>query len=128
VQSKEIVIMLDAAAVARAYLQTWNETDEAERNAVLDQYWTSDAQYVDPLMSGTGRAQIGALVGAVHQRFEGFRFRLLGEPNGHGEHVRLSWSFGPEGQEAPIEGSDVVKLRQGRIERVIGFIDKAPPA
>lgn len=119
---------MDAAAIATAYLQTWNETDADRRRAMLARHWTEDARYVDPLMSGAGHTQIDALVGAVHQRFPGFRFALLGTPDGHGEHVRLSWTLGPEGGEPPIEGSDVVRLEGGRIASVVGFIDRAPAA
>ena len=120
--------MTDAARVAQAYLNTWNEADGERRRSVLAEHWTEDASYVDPMMRGDGPAQIDALVAAVHQRFPGFRFRLIGTPDGHGEYVRLSWSLGPDGTSAPIEGSDVVQLHCGQIRRVIGFIDRAPAA
>ena len=87
--------MHDAAAIARTYVDTWNEPDEARRRSMLSRHWTEDASYVDPLMRGEGEAQISGLVGAVQQRFPGFRFALTGTPNGHGDVVRLSWSLGP---------------------------------
>jgi len=40
--------------------------------------------------------------------------------------VRFSWSLGPAGEEAPIEGSDVLTLNGGRVGAVIGFLDKVP--
>jgi hypothetical protein len=120
--------MSDPVTVARAYLDTWNETDDERRRSLLRQHWTNDACYADPLMRGEGEAHIAGLVAAVHQRFPGFRFRLLGTPSGHGEYVRLAWSLGPQGSEPPIEGSDVVVLQDGRIRQVIGFIDRAPAA
>ena len=120
--------MTDAAAIARHYIDTWNEPDEARRRALLARHWSEDASYVDPLMRADGTVQVAGLVAAVQQRFSGFRFALTGTPDGHGEFVRLSWSLGPEGGAAPIEGSDVVELRDGRIGRVIGFIDRAPAA
>jgi len=45
-------------------------------------------------MIGEGPAQIGALIGAVHERFPGFRFALLGTPDGHGDHGRFSGRSG----------------------------------
>jgi hypothetical protein len=113
--------------IARAYLDTWNETDPAKRQSLLKKYWADEATYVDPLMSAEGSEKISSLVGAVHQRFPGFRFKLTGTPNGHGKYVRLSWSLGPDGAEPPIEGSDVVVADAGQIRQVIGFIDRAPP-
>jgi len=112
--------------IARAYLATWNEPEPARRAARLEQDWSADAQYVDPMAAARGTVQIDGLIGAVRQRFAGFRFTLLGTPDGHGDHVRLKWSLGPEGVEAPIEGSDLIELRDGRIHRVIGFLDKLP--
>ena len=120
--------MFDPASIARAYLETWNETDDERRRSLLQKHWTRDASYVDPMMRGEGEATIAGLIGGVHQRFPGFRFRLSGTPNGHGDHVRLSWTLGPDGSEPPIEGSDVVVLQDGRIRQVIGFIDRAPAA
>jgi len=118
--------MSDATTIATNYLQAWNETDAARRASLLREHWTADASYVDPMMSGEGPAQIGALISAVHERFPGFRFSLLDTPDGHGEHVRFSWSLGPAGAEPPIKGSDVVSLQGGRIRRVIGFLDQVP--
>ena len=120
--------MKEPQAIAQAYLETWNETDAQRRSALLRQHWTTQASYVDPLMQGSGEAGIAGLVGAVHQRFPGFRFTQIGTPDGHGDYVRLSWALGPEGQQPPIEGSDVVIVKDGRIDRVIGFIDRAPAA
>lgn len=112
--------------MAEAYLATWNATEPATREALLAEHWSRDARYVDPLMSGSGTDQLGGLIDAVQQRFPSYRFTLRGEPDGHGRYVRLAWSLGEPGREAPIEGSDVLALRDGRIEQVIGFIDRAP--
>src|SRR5262245_52086325 len=83
--------MSDVTRIATTYIDTWNADDETQRRRLLRQHWTDDATYVDPLMRGAGAQQISGLVGAVHERFPGFRFALIGTPNGHGDYVRLSW-------------------------------------
>ena len=108
------------------YIEVWNETDAGKRSALLQADWNGDASYVDPIAKAVGREDIGGLIGGVQQRFAGFRFALTGTPNGYGEYVRFSWSLGPAGAEAPIEGSDVLEIVNGRIARVIGFLDKVP--
>ena len=117
----------DVKQVARDYISLWNETDAARRGALLARQWTAGASYVDPLAKAHGPAEIGDYIGGVHQRFPDFRFALIGEASGHGDHVRFSWSLGPAGAEAPIEGCDVLTLDGGRIANVIGFLDKVPP-
>lgn len=119
-------IMNTPDAIAAAYLQTWNQTTPERQRALLNQHWTDDAAYLDPLMAGRGKEEIRNLIAAVHARFPGFRFALRGTPDGYGDNVRLSWSLGPQDGEAPIEGTDFVEISGGRIRRVVGFIDRAP--
>ncbi|GGF03918.1 hypothetical protein GCM10011611_06740 [Aliidongia dinghuensis] len=117
-----------AQQIAERYIAAWNETDADRRAALLGQDWAEDAVYVDPMGRAAGQRDIGALIGAVQQRFPGFRFALVRPADGHGDHVRFSWSLGPAGAAPPIEGSDVLVLDGGRIAQVIGFLDKLPAA
>jgi hypothetical protein len=41
-------------------------------------------------MSGDGLDGVDALIAGVQQRFPDFRFKLIGQPNGYGDHVRFS--------------------------------------
>jgi hypothetical protein len=116
----------DAARIAEQYIAVWNETDDQRRLALIESHWTADARYVDPIMQGSGRAQISALVGGVHQRYPAFRFKLKGEADAHGDHLRFSWTLGPSGAEDLIEGTDFVQLDAGKLQSVTGFLDKVP--
>jgi len=120
--------MTDAATIAETYIALWNETDKEIRSGLLRKYWTEDATYVDPIMSGAGHAQVNALIAGVQERFPGFSFSLIGEPDGYDGHVRFSWGLGPAGADAPIKGSDVVRIEDGRLKAVIGFLDEVPAA
>src|ERR1700722_15720142 len=84
-------IMSQAQDTAERNITVWNEADPARRKALLTAAWTSDATYVDPIMKGEGVDEISALIGGVHERFAGFRFELLGVPDGHSGYVRFSW-------------------------------------
>jgi hypothetical protein len=118
--------MTDPNAVARTYLGTWNEADASRRTALLADGWTRDASYVDPMGAASGQEQIRQLIGSVRERFPGFEFKLMGQASGYASFARFAWAFGPAGAEPPIKGSDVVELREGRIARVIGFLDQVP--
>ena len=118
--------MTDAQTIAEDYIAFWNAADAPARRKLFDAGWRPDAAYADPVMRGAGLDEIGALVAGAQARFPGFAFRLIGPADGHGEFVRFRWALGPAGAEAPIEGSDVVKLSGGRIAEVIGFLDKLP--
>jgi len=115
-----------ADVIARRYLEAWNETDAGVRRGLIDAFWTSDSTFVDPVMSGDGPAGMDACMAGVHQRFPGFRFRLIGEPDGFGDYVRLSWGLGPAGEDAPVKGTDFLALRGGRLAAVTGFFDQVP--
>ena len=118
--------MTDVNTVASRYIDLWNERTPSRRRELLAANWTHDAKYVDPLMSGDGHDGVDALIAGVQQRFPDFRFHLLGQPNGYGEHVRFSWGLGPDGGDSPIKGTDFAVVEDGRIRRVTGFLDQVP--
>ena len=92
--------MTDVNTIASRYIDLWNERTPSRRREILGQHWANDAKYIDPLMSGEGHDGVDALTAGVQQRFPDFRFKLIGEPNGFGDHVRFCWGLGPEGAAA----------------------------
>lgn len=116
----------DATAIAHGYIAVWNETDAARRAELIEAGWTANALYVDPMAQANGREQISALVGAVHQRYPGFRFNLFGKAEAHGDNLRFSWTLGPSGAEDLIQGTDFAQLDAGKLRSVTGFLDKVP--
>jgi hypothetical protein len=113
--------------LAQRYIATWNETDPSARRAAVDQLYTEDARYIDPLAVAEGREAIASMIGAVQQQFPDFRFRLAGPVDGHHDQSRFGWELGPAGSAAPIAGFDVaVSDASGRIQTVLGFLDKVP--
>jgi len=118
--------MTNASLIASRYIELWNERNPQRRRDLLSANWTSDAKYVDPLMQGDGHDGIDALVAGVQQRFPDFRFKLISEPNGYGDHVRFSWGLGPDGADAPIKGTDFAVVESGRIKSIAGFLDQVP--
>lgn len=118
----------DANTNAERYLAIWNETDAARRRALIAESWSEAATYIDPLMRGEGHEQINSLVEAVQTRFPGFRFALIGTPDGYGDNLRFSWGLGPANGEALIKGTDFARLEDGKLKSVHGFIDQLPEA
>ena len=113
--------------LAQRYIDTWNETDASARRTAVDQLYTEDARYVDPMAVADGREAIASLIGAVQQQFPDFSFRLAGPVDGHHNQARFGWELGPAGSPAPIVGFDVaVSDEEGRIKSVLGFLDKVP--
>jgi SnoaL-like domain len=118
--------MTDIHTIASRYIELWNERTPGRRREMLAANWADDAKYVDPLMSGDGHDGVDALIAGVQQRFPDFRFHLIGQPNGFGEHMRFSWGLGPEGADSPIKGTDFAVVKDGRIRSITGFLDQVP--
>ena len=121
--------MTATADLADRYLSAWNATDPAVRRTVIDDLFTDDVRYTDPLGSAEGRDALDATISAVQQRFPMFAFRLAGPADAHHDQLRFSWELGPGGQDAPIAGFDVAVVDgDGRIRMVLGFLDRVPSA
>lgn len=113
------------------YLGTWNETDPAARRAAVAELWAEGGTYTDPLASVAGPDAISELIGAVQAQAPGHVFRLADDTvDTHHDIARFRWALVPAGGgESVAIGFDVaVAGDDGRMETVLGFLDKAPGA
>lgn len=108
------------------YLAAWNETDAAARRKLIDETWTEDGVYTDPLGVAVGRDAVDATIAAVQGQFPGFVFALAGPVDAHHDIARFTWSLGPAGAEDLVVGFDVAVIRDDRIATIHGFLDKVP--
>ena len=116
-------------ATVEAYLATWNETDAPRRQAAVARAWEAAGRYRDPLMASDGHAGIDAMLAAVQARFPGFVIKRLSAVDAHNGSARFAWSLGPESGPSVVEGVDFCALApDGKLQSVVGFIDKAPAA
>ena len=70
--------MADYEDLAQRYIDTWNETDALARRAAVDQLYSEQPRYVDPMGVAEGRDAIVQMIGAVQQQFPGLTFTLAG--------------------------------------------------
>ena len=110
-------------SVVDTYIASWNETDPERRRALVDETFSTDARYLDPLMSGEGRDGIDAMIGAAQSQFPGHRFELSDGPDAHNDVVRFAWTL--HGADGPVaNGVDFGTLGEdGRLRNVTGFLE-----
>ena len=119
--------MSDVRTTVSRYLQTFNEDDAARRRALLDEVYTDDCTYTDPMASVQGRDAIDGFLGAVRRQFPGVVFVLAGDVDAHHDLARFAWQARTESGLEPLAvGFDVIELAGGKIRRVHGFLDRAP--
>ena len=117
--------MFDAQTIAQRYIACWNEVDGTTRRQLVEALWTEDSHYADPMMQAHGQDGIAALIGGVHAKFPGCRFALAGQADGHGPHIRFSWSLIPNGGQPLARGTDFAAVApDGRLAQVTGFLDQ----
>jgi hypothetical protein len=118
--------MTGTTQIVDGYIAIWNETDHAARKALIADTWTEDATYTDPLADVSGHEGIDGLIATVQAQFPGFVFRRLGEVDAHHAFIRFAWEAGPADGDAVVAGSDVALIDDGRLRRVVGFLDLVP--
>lgn len=113
--------------IATQYVRIWNENDPARRRTLIEQIFTPQVRYIDPLMQSTGHDALDAMIGAAQVQFSGLRFSVSGKSDGHHDIVRFSWSLGMGEAEPLACGTDIaVLVPDGRIDQITGFLDKIP--
>ncbi|WP_236050473.1 nuclear transport factor 2 family protein [Nonomuraea cypriaca] len=111
------------------YLAAWNETDPDARAKAVAGLWTEDSSYTDPLADVTGHAAIAATIEGAQAMFPGLVFTAGDVYDAHHHIARFTWNLGPAGGEPVAAGYDMVELAEdGRIRKVLGFLDLAPSA
>ncbi|MBL1073857.1 nuclear transport factor 2 family protein [Nocardia sp. 2] len=118
--------MSEYESIAQRYIDSWNETDADKRRALIDELYTADVVFTDPLVELVGVEALDAMVAGAQQQFAGLVFGL-GAVDGHHDIARFTWALGAPGAAEPlVVGFDVITVQMGRISRVAGFLDKVP--
>ena len=114
--------------IAKRYMDIWNQKDPVARRASVDELFTPDCSYTDPMAAVTGRDGIDGFIAAVQAQFIGVAFALAGNVDEHHEVGRFTWHAraGSASAEPLAIGFDVIVLERGKIRQVVGFLDKAP--
>jgi hypothetical protein len=109
------------------YLNAWNATDPDARTAAVAALWTEDGTYTDPLADVSGHEAIAAVIAGAQQMFPGMVFTPGELYDAHHDIARFTWHLGPQGGEPVVTGFDVAELAEdGRLRKVLGFLDKVP--
>ncbi|GAB3656000.1 nuclear transport factor 2 family protein [Glycomyces tarimensis] len=119
--------MRDFDVIATSYLNAFNATDPQRRTELVASLFTDDVTYVDPMAEVSGHEGVSAFIAGAQAQFPGWRFTLAGDVDGHHNQARFKWGLGPEGEESPVIGFDVINLDEsGKIAAVHGFLDQVP--
>lgn len=113
--------------VVRSYGAAWNEPAEALRRSLLEDAWTDDGVYSDPLGRAEGREALVAHIAAFHSEMPGHRIELTSAADEHDGYLRFTWSMTSDDGTQAMEGIDFGELApDGRLRRITGFFG-APP-
>lgn len=113
--------------VVRSYGEAWNERAESARRSLLEQAWTDDGVYSDPLGRAEGRDALVTHIAQFHETMPGHRIELTSEPDEHDGFLRFTWEMTGDDAVQVMEGIDFGELApDGRLRRITGFFG-APP-
>jgi hypothetical protein len=121
--------MSDATAVIDAYLGALAESDGARRTEMIQQAWTPDARFVDPLYEVEGHAALAELALGVQEQYPAHQFRRTSGVDVHHDVVRFTWELAAPDDSQVVAGTDVgILAPDGRLQAVASFFGDVPPA
>lgn len=112
------------ARALAAYGEAWNEADPSARIALLHEALADDCRYVDWEFEARGAEAVSAVIGAYHERVEGFRIRPTSRVDAHHDVLRFTWVYaGREGgAEVEVDGADTILVAaDGRLGHIAVF-------
>ena len=116
--------MTDITTVVHNYIAMWNETTPGDRRAIIADTFADDASYLDPLVSGSGREGIDAMVAGAQKQFPGARFELTAGPDAHHDRVRFAWRLMAGAGDPVAAGVDFATVADdGHLRAVTGFLE-----
>ncbi len=124
----DATLAIPVQAVLDGYFAMWNEADPIRRQQIIEQTWTPDASYIEPLMTATGHQGPNDGVAGMQAQFPGQELHPTGHVDSHHDRIRWSWELHGPQSGAPVAGGTNVGVlaADGRLSQVTGFFDFAP--
>ncbi|MBA3378501.1 MAG: nuclear transport factor 2 family protein [Chloroflexia bacterium] len=118
----------DIVALIDRYISIWNHTDPAARRGLIDATWARDATYTDPVLNGSGRDGIDAMIAGFQQAYPAHTFELSGDNPRDGAARRFGWRLLSPTGELQMTGEDVYELdAEGLLQSIVGSFDQPVP-
>jgi hypothetical protein len=110
-----------------AYVDVWNETDDAARTDRARLVFTDDARLVDPLVDATGPDAIAGAIGALQAQMPGHTLSRTSALDAHHDLVRFSWTVAAPDGTVAVAGTDVLTFAaDGRVRASVAFFGDLP--
>ncbi len=108
------------------YIDVINERDDARRRELLADLFTEDGSYIDQNLTAplVGLEAINQSMVEMQEVAPDNYFSIVSVLGAHNDMVLFTWRWAAAGQ--PVSGAtgtDTVLIRDGRIHRILGFIN-----
>ncbi|GAA0446911.1 nuclear transport factor 2 family protein [Streptomyces stramineus] len=116
----------EAVELVERYIEAINERDDARRRTLLDALFTEDGSYIDQNLTEplTGREAINQSMVEMQELAPDDYFTIVSVLGAHNDMALFTWRWGtPGGAMSRASGTDTVLFRDGRIHRILGFIN-----
>jgi len=121
--------LVDVSPTIEVYLRSLNEVDRTVRTRLIEEAWTPDGAYTDPLQSCAGHQELIDMVDAIGEHFPGHRFHRTTGIDGHHGRYRFGWELAAEDGTVAVGGIDIAEVgADDRLTRITGFFGDLPAA
>lgn len=109
------------------YVGTWNESDVAARQVLIESAWAADGVYHAPAIEARGHGAISDNIERIQQKYPNRVFCRTSEVFLHRDRARYTWAMLDLAGSATIAGVDYAQFAEdGRLRRVHCVYDRKP--
>lgn len=102
--------------------KAWNEPDAAKREALINDAWVENGEFIDPMNQIKGRKNLLPILTDFITRYPGTEVIQTSAIDQHHSVYRVSWKIILANGEPLIEGTDFGEFnKDGKITRITSF-------
>ena len=124
--TEDAIAIVNSENTAAKHLELWSEQNSSIRRHKMEALYLNNVRFIDPFTNLTGKEKLNEFIMELQKKYSGFLFSLVGDVLYHNNTIKFNWEYSSHKDSEKITGTDVLILRNERVDKIMVFIDNLP--